>query len=129
VKNVFLHITLFETVYAAQPARFEDPLHPPLRLPPQQVSLWPQAGPRAWYNRFASYLLSLGFINTKTDALLFIYHHEGNTIYLLLYVDDIVLTSSSMALLRHYCSSSEGVHVGYSQLSWYGRLQVMHHPS
>lgn len=57
--------------------------------------------PRAWYSRFASFLLSLGFVEAKSDTSLFIYHHSAdNTVYLLLYVDDIMLTASSDALLR-----------------------------
>jgi hypothetical protein len=44
--------------------------------------------------------MSLGFVNAKADASLFSYHHGGDTIYLLLYVDDIVLTASSTALFR-----------------------------
>jgi hypothetical protein len=46
--------------------------------------------PRAWYSRFASFLLKLGFAEAKTDSSLFIYHSGADTVYLLLYVDDIV---------------------------------------
>ena len=56
--------------------------------------------PRTWYSRFATYLLSLGFIEAKSDTSLFVYHRGPDTIYLLLYVDDIVLTASSPALLQ-----------------------------
>ena len=55
--------------------------------------------PRAWYSRFATLLLSLGFVEAKLDTSLFIYRHGHDTVYLLLYVDDIVLTASSPALL------------------------------
>ena len=54
---------------------------------------------RAWYSRFASYLLSLGFTEAKSDTSLFIYHRGTETVYLLLYVDDIVVTASSQPLL------------------------------
>jgi hypothetical protein len=56
--------------------------------------------PRAWYSRFASLLLSLGFVEAKSDTSLFIYHRGADMVYLLLYVDDIVLTASSDALLQ-----------------------------
>ena len=56
--------------------------------------------PRAWYSRFASHLLHLGFVEAKSDTSLFVYHCGADTIYLLLYVDDIVLTASSDGLLR-----------------------------
>jgi len=40
-------------------------------------------------------------VEAKTDTSLFVYHQGGDTVYLLLYVDDIVLTASSPQLLRH----------------------------
>jgi len=61
--------------------------------------------PRAWYNRFASYILQLGFVEAKTGTLLFVYHQGGDTMYLLHYVDDIILTASSTLLLRHVISA------------------------
>jgi hypothetical protein len=55
--------------------------------------------PRAWYSWFATYLTSLEFIEVKSDTSLFIFRHGSDMIYLLLYVDDIILTVSSMELL------------------------------
>jgi hypothetical protein len=55
---------------------------------------------RAWYHCFASYLVSLGFMEAKSDTSLFVYHHDDNTAYLMLYVDDIMLTASSPELLQ-----------------------------
>jgi hypothetical protein len=49
--------------------------------------------PRAWHSRLATFLVTLGFMETKSDTSLFIHHHGAETAYLLLYVDDIVLTS------------------------------------
>ena len=54
--------------------------------------------PRALYYRFATYLLSLGFINSKGDPSLFIFHRGSEIAYLLLYADDIFLTCSSDTL-------------------------------
>jgi len=42
----------------------------------------------------------LGFIEAKSDTSLFVYRHGADAIYLLLYVDDIVLTASSPAILQ-----------------------------
>ena len=55
--------------------------------------------PRAWYSRMATYLLSLGFVEAKSNTSLFVYQRGSDTAYLLLYVDDIVLTTSSPDLL------------------------------
>ena len=90
---------LYETVYCAQPAGFEDPAHLEFvcRLNKSLYGL--KQAPRAWYSRFATHLLSLGFVEAKADTSLFIYRRGTDTVYLLLYVDDIVLTASSVELL------------------------------
>jgi hypothetical protein len=64
-----------------------------------------EQAPRAWYNHFATYLLSLGSTEAKLDTSLLIFHQNSETMYLLLYVDDIILTTSSMELLRHNISA------------------------
>ncbi|XP_021974946.1 uncharacterized mitochondrial protein AtMg00810-like [Helianthus annuus] len=50
---------------------------------------------------FTDYVLTLGFVQSGCDASLFILHHNGNTVYLLLYVDDIILVTSSTSLRQH----------------------------
>ena len=57
--------------------------------------------PRAWYQRFASYIRQLGFVASVSDTSLFVYKEGPSIAYLLLYVDDIVLTASSSTLLQH----------------------------
>ena len=44
-------------------------------------------------------------MEAKSDTSLFIYHRGTETAYLLLYVDDIVLTASSESLLRRIITS------------------------
>ena len=100
VKNAFLHGTLSETVYCCQPTGFIDTALPDhvCRLNKSLYGL--KQAPHAWYSRFATYLLSLGFVEAKSDTSLFIYHRGNEIVYLLLYVDDIVLTACSASLLR-----------------------------
>jgi hypothetical protein len=57
--------------------------------------------PRVWYHCFSSYLVSLGFVEAKSDTSLFVYRRSADTTYLLLYVNDIILTASSPELLQH----------------------------
>jgi hypothetical protein len=45
-------------------------------------------------------LVSLGFVEAKLDTSLFIYRWDVDTAYLLLYVNDIMLTASSPKLLQ-----------------------------
>jgi hypothetical protein len=98
VKNAFLHGILTETVYCSQPAGFEDSANPGFvcRLNKSLYGL--KQAPHAWYSRFGSFLLKLGFVESKADTYLFVLRQGSDTAYLLLYVDDIVLTTSSSRL-------------------------------
>jgi hypothetical protein len=51
--------------------------------------------PRAWFSRVSSKLLQLGFKASKADVSLFIFNVAGIQIYMLIYVDDIIIISSS----------------------------------
>jgi hypothetical protein len=55
--------------------------------------------PRVWYSRLSVKLLQLGFSISKTYTSLFIYHKDGAIIYLLVYVDDIIVSSSTVDAL------------------------------
>jgi hypothetical protein len=100
VKNAFLHGILNETVYCVQPAGFVDTSRPDYvcRLNKSLYGL--KQAPRAWHHRFATHITSLGFIEAKTDSSLFIYSRGTDVAFLLLYVDDIVLTASSTSFLQ-----------------------------
>ena len=92
VKNAFLHGILQETVYMTQPTGFQD------RTCPNHVCLLHKSlyglkhAPRAWFERFTSYLFTLGFVASTADPSLFIRSVGSSLTYLLLYVDDIIVT-------------------------------------
>jgi hypothetical protein len=74
VKNIFLHGTLFETVFYCQPTGFTDPAHPDLVYHLHKSLYGLKQAPPAWYSRFAIFLTTLGFLEAKSDTLLFIYY-------------------------------------------------------
>jgi hypothetical protein len=105
VKNVFLHDTLSETVFCCQPTGFADPAHPDLVCRLRKSLYGLKQAPRAWYSRFATYLTIMRFIEAKSGTSLFIFRRGSDTVYLLLYVNDIILTASSTELLRRTISA------------------------
>lgn len=56
--------------------------------------------PRAWYQEFRTFLMSYGFRTSVADPSLFMYNHNGTNIYLLVYVDDIIITGPSPTTLQ-----------------------------
>jgi len=47
------------------------------------------------FSRLSAKLLELGFLASKADVSLFIFNKDGIQIYMLIYVDDIIIISSS----------------------------------
>ncbi|GAA0162108.1 transmembrane signal receptor [Lithospermum erythrorhizon] len=86
--------------------------------------------PRAWYQRFADYVSTIGFIHSKSDHSLFIYKEGPQTAYLLLYVDEIILTASSKSLRRSIMSllNAEFAMKDLGKLSYFLGIVVTHHP-
>ena len=56
--------------------------------------------PRAWFDKFSNFLLEFGFQCSFPDPSLFIYHQGTDVLYLLLYVDDMILTGNNETLLK-----------------------------
>lgn len=51
--------------------------------------------PRAWFQRLAAALCQFGFVSSKCDPSLFIRITPHSTTYVLVYVDDILITGNS----------------------------------
>ncbi|GJV93964.1 ribonuclease H-like domain-containing protein [Tanacetum coccineum] len=105
VKNAFLNGDLSETVYMHQPPGFVDARFPNHVCRLQRSLYGLKQAPRAWFQRFAGYATRAGFYHSRCDSSLFIYRQGSQVAYLLLYVDDIILTASSTTLLQHLIDS------------------------
>lgn len=95
VQNAFLLGDLKEYVCMEQPPGFVDPDHPEYVWQLKNAIYGLKQAPRAWFDKFSDFLLDFGFQCSFPDPSLFIYHKGGDVIYLLLYVDDIVLTGNN----------------------------------
>lgn len=99
VKNAFLQGDLSETVYMRQPPGFEDKDHPEYVCLLHKSIYGLKQVPRAWFNKFSSYILEFGFVCNSGDPSLFVYQKGEAAMYLLLYVYDMVLIGSNKNLL------------------------------
>ncbi|XP_071686916.1 uncharacterized protein [Rutidosis leptorrhynchoides] len=105
VKNAFLHGHLSETVYMHQPPGFHDLASPDHVFLLQKSLYGLKQAPRVWFHRFAGYAQCVGFLHSRCVSSLFIYKQGTDIAYLLLYVDDIILTASTPAFLQRVIAS------------------------
>ncbi|PKU80502.1 Retrovirus-related Pol polyprotein from transposon TNT 1-94 [Dendrobium catenatum] len=94
VANAFLHGDINETVYMRQPKGFEDSAQPTHVCRLRKAIYGLRQAPRQWYTTFTTYLLQIGFQHSQSDPSLLILHRDKLQIYLLVYVDDILLTGN-----------------------------------
>jgi histone deacetylase 1/2 len=80
-----------------QPPGYEDRLRPDYVCKLDKALYGLNQAPRAWYARLSTKLVALGFVASKSDMSLFIYRKRRVTVYMLIYVDDIIVASSSQA--------------------------------
>lgn len=102
VNNAFLHDILNEPVFMAQTPGFIDPRFPHHACCLKKALYGLRQVPRAWFVRFNASLLSLNFHCCKMDTSLFYYRHDNMTLYLLLYVDDIIVTGNDQEFFRRF---------------------------
>ncbi|RVX16790.1 Retrovirus-related Pol polyprotein from transposon RE1 [Vitis vinifera] len=95
IKNVFLHGDLAEEVYMEQPPGFVAQGESGLVCRLRRSLYGLKQSPRAWFGRFSSVVQEFGILRSTTDHSIF-YHHNslGQCIYLVVYVDDIVIIGS-----------------------------------
>jgi hypothetical protein len=94
LQNVFLHGVLEEEIYMKQPPSFSSPTHPGYVCKLDKAIYGLKHAPRAWYSCLSTKLIQLGFRTSNADTSLFIFRRGSVQIFLLIYVDDIIVASS-----------------------------------
>ncbi|KAF5813031.1 putative RNA-directed DNA polymerase [Helianthus annuus] len=100
VQNAFLHGDLKETVYLQQPQGFVDNSKPDHVCLLHKSLYGLKQAPRAWFERLSSTLHHMGFTGSKTDPSLFILKARGTLVYVLVYVDDIIVTGNNTTAIN-----------------------------
>lgn len=109
VNTAFLQGQLKEEVFMSQPQGFSDPNRPSHVCHLKKAIYGLKQAPRAWYSELRSFLIQAGFQNPLSDASLFILHHQRKFIYVLFYVDDILVTGSDPMLIQRVITSLENL--------------------
>lgn len=105
--NAFLNGKLTKTVYMEQPPGFtaKSTTARSHACQLQKAIYGLKQAPRAWYQRLKEFLQECGFFNSTTDSSLFIKRNQTRTIYVLIYVDDFVITGDCEAEVRNFINA------------------------
>ena len=95
VKNAFLNGDLSEEVYMQPPPGLSVESNKICHLRRALYGL--KQALRAWFVKFSSIIFSLGYTASPYDSALFLHRTDKCTILLLLYVDDMIITSDDLS--------------------------------
>eukprot|EP00253_Pinus_taeda_P002353 PITA_02353 len=100
VKSAFLNGDLQGEVYMMQPPGFKvvSQEQKVCRLVKALYGL--KQAPRAWYMKIDQYLTNHGFQRSPSDANLYIKHTGDDILFLVVYVNDLIITGSSTQLIH-----------------------------
>lgn len=93
VNNAFLNGVLQEDIYMQQPPGF---LQDSTRVCKLKTAIYGlKQTPRVWFEKLKSTLNSLGYSPTKSDSPLFTNINKLSTVYILIYVDHLIVTGNN----------------------------------
>ena len=95
VNQAFLRGTLNEEVFMDQPPGFIDADRPTHVCRLKKAIYGLKQAPRAWYLELKNFLILCGFTNSYADASLFFHSRNNLLVYVLVYVDDILVTGNN----------------------------------
>ena len=100
--NAFLNGFLKEDIYMEQPPSFANPSHPTWVYKLHWALYGLKQAPWAWFERLHSKLLTLGFHSYKVDTSLFLKFESEHSLYILIYVDDVLITGNSATQVQDF---------------------------
>ncbi|RVW71923.1 Retrovirus-related Pol polyprotein from transposon TNT 1-94 [Vitis vinifera] len=126
VKNAFLNGDLSEEVYMQPPPGLSVESNKVCHLRRALYGL--KQAPRAWFAKFSSSIFRLGYTASPYDSALFLRRTDKDTILLILYVDDMIITGddlSGIQELKDFLSEQfEMKDLGH--LSYFLGLEITH---
>lgn len=102
VNNAFLNGYLQEYVFMRQPEGFLDHNKPHHVYKLVKAPYGLKQVPRVWFDRLRDTLLRWGFQSSKSDVSLFTLRTKTLQVYVLIYVDDILVTGNCPAYLNAF---------------------------
>ena len=95
IKTAFLNGDIDEDIYLKQPPGYEEGTSN-LVCHLRRALYGLRQAPRQWHARLKKELEEIGFTESEADPGLFIYNDKQGTIYLLVYVDDLLVAAKEL---------------------------------
>lgn len=99
VKTAFLNEVLKEDVFMNLPEGME--LEPGYILKLHRSLYGLKQSPKCWNDRFHDFITSMGFKQSTADVCLYYRCYEGTVVYLVIYVDDMLLCGSTTDVVNY----------------------------
>eukprot|EP00253_Pinus_taeda_P022579 PITA_22579 len=100
VKTTFLHGDLEEEIYMKQPEGFAVKGKKELVCKLKKSMYGLKQSPRMWYQKFDTFIRGLGFTRSKADHCVYFKLIGGRFIYLVLYVDDMLVVGNDKEIIQ-----------------------------
>ncbi|PKU74388.1 Retrovirus-related Pol polyprotein from transposon TNT 1-94 [Dendrobium catenatum] len=100
ISNAFLHGDLPDDIYMRQPPGFADALAPNHVCKLQKSLYGLKQAPRQWFQKLTNFLQSHGFGFSRSDPSLLLFKKNSIYIYILIYVDDILVTGNDQTAIQ-----------------------------
>ena len=101
VKYAFLQDELDEQVYMVQPPGFKQSTHSQVVCRVKKPLYGLKQAPRSWNSKITQYLHRISFNMSKSDNYLFICSDSKGHVFIIIYVDDLVLGGQHLTYISH----------------------------
>lgn len=102
INNAFLNGELHEQVFMEQPKGFIDPQYPSHVCLLKKALYGLKQAPRGWFTMLKTFLISHGFKSCLSDCSLFVRQLPNDVTYILMYVDDLIVTGSNPQSINQF---------------------------
>lgn len=84
-----------------QPPGYEDSRHPENVCRLQKALYGLKQSPRAWHDKIAEYLITIGFHMADEDHSLYVQKSDKGILIITIYVDDLIVGGDSLDEIEH----------------------------
>nr|KYP46041.1 Copia protein [Cajanus cajan] len=107
VKSDFLN-GFIQEVYVEQSPGFVDFKYPNHVYKLKKALYGLKQAPRSWYDRLSKFLIENDYVRGKVNNTLFVKKFKKDTMYVQIYVDDIVVGSTNLSLCEEFAKTMQG---------------------